>query len=116
VALLATQSLVNAGTPPTFATMTASDTFNISENSFLLVRNSHSAAVTVTVVTPGTLGTGAAYPDVAVVVGAGTGTDNEIPTEAWIPILRDYASSSTGLGTVTTSIQNANIKAAVITL
>jgi hypothetical protein len=116
VALLATQSLVNAGTPPTFATMTASDTFNVSENSFLLVRNTHSAEVTVTVVTPASLGTGAAYPDNAITVAAGSGAGNVVPTEAWIPILRDYASTTTGLGTVTTSIQNANIKAAVITL
>jgi hypothetical protein len=83
---------VLAGTPPTFAAPLASDTVQV--GSTLIVKNGSGASITVTMVTPGNLPTGDAYPDRAYTVTAGA--------EAWIPILSEYRNSA-GVAAVTFS-------------
>lgn len=93
---------VLAGTAPTFATPSASDTVQV--GSTLIVKNGSGASITVTLTTPGTLPTGDAYPDKAYTVTAGA--------EAWIPVLSDYRNSA-GVAAVTfsavTSVTAASI-------
>lgn len=113
MALIATQSLSTAGTPPTFAAANASDTCNVGEHLCLEVRNVSAASINVTLVTPATLGTGDAYPDKVIACGAGTGAGNIVPTEVRIPLGRDYADPSTGLATVTFSAQTGITRAVV---
>jgi hypothetical protein len=81
-----------AGTPPTYATPASSDTVQI--GSTLIVKNGSASAVTVTMVTPGNLPTGDAYPDKAYTVAAGA--------EAWIPVLPEYRNTA-GVAAVTFS-------------
>jgi len=88
------------GAPPTPGAAAAGDTARCDDHCFLLVRNTSASSVNVTVVTPATLPTGDAYPDKVVAVGAGTGAGNVVPTEVWIPLIRDYADPTTGQAAV----------------
>ena len=98
-----TQSVpVLTGTPPTFNTPSASDTAEI--NTILIVKNGSGASINVTLVTPGTLPTGDAYPDRVIAVPAGA--------ERWIPVLPDYAQAG-GTATVNFSA-TASVTAAAI--
>lgn len=83
---------VLAGTPPTFATPAASETAQV--GSTLIVKNASAGSITVTMVTPGNLPTGDAYPDRAYTVAAGA--------EAWIPVLSEYRNTA-GVASVTFS-------------
>ena len=93
---------VLAGTPPTFAAPATSDTVQV--GSTLIVKNASGASITVTLVTPGNLPTGDAYPDRAYTVAAGA--------EAWIPVLPEYRNTA-GVAAVTfsavTSVTAASI-------
>jgi hypothetical protein len=93
---------VLAGTPPTFSAPSASDTVQV--GSTLIVKNGSGASITVTMVTPGNLPTGDAYPDRAYTVTAGA--------ELWIPVLSEYRNSA-GVAAVTfsavTSVTAASI-------
>lgn len=93
---------VLAGTPPTFAAPAASETAQV--GSTLIVKNASAGAITVTMVTPGNLPTGDAYPDKAYTVGVGA--------EAWIPVLSEYRNTA-GVAAVTfsavTSVTAASI-------
>ena len=93
---------VLAGTPPTFAAPSSSDTVQV--GSTLIVKNGSGASITVTMVTPGNLPTGDAYPDKAYTVIAGA--------EAWIPVLSEYRNTA-GVAAVTfsavTSVTAASI-------
>ncbi|QDG65847.1 hypothetical protein NIBR502772_06115 [Pseudarthrobacter sp. NIBRBAC000502772] len=93
---------VLAGTPPTFAAPATSDTVQV--GSTLVVKNASGVSVTVTLVTPGNLPTGDAYPDRAYTVTAGA--------EAWIPVLSEYRNTA-GVAAVTfsavTSVTAASI-------
>lgn len=93
---------VLAGTPPTFTAPAASDTVQV--GSTLVVKNASAAAITVTLVTPGNLPTGDAYPDRAYTVAAGA--------EAWIPVLSEYRNTA-GVAAVTFSA-TASVTAASI--
>jgi hypothetical protein len=93
-----------AGTPPTFAAPSASDTAQIGTT--LIVKNGSGASITVTMTTPGTLGTGDAYPDKAYTVTAGA--------EAWIPVLADYRNTA-GVAAVTFSAVTS-VTAATVSL
>jgi hypothetical protein len=95
---------VIAGTPPTYATPSASDTVQV--GSTLVVRNGSGAGITVTMVTPGTLPTGDAYPDKAYTVAAAG--------EAWIPVLPEYRNTA-GVAAVTFSA-TASVTATSISL
>lgn len=83
---------VLAGTPPTFTAPVTSDTAQV--GSTLIVKNASAGAITVTMVTPGNLPTGDAYPDKAYTVGVGA--------EAWIPVLSEYRNTA-GVAAVTFS-------------
>ncbi len=93
---------VLAGTPPTYAAPATSDTAQV--GSTLIVKNASAGAITVTIVTPGNLPTGDAYPDKAYTVGVGA--------EAWIPVLSEYRNTA-GVAAVTfsavTSVTAASI-------
>jgi len=94
---------VLVGTPPTFAAPSSSDTVQI--GSTLIVKNGSGASITVTMVTPGNLPTGDAYPDKAYTVTAAS--------EAWIPVLPEYRNTA-GVAAVTFSA-TASVTAASIT-
>lgn len=115
MALYNTQSISTAGTPPTFNNVAASDTCSGGQGVCLIVRNTSASSVNVTLVTPGNLATGDAYPDHTVACGAGTGAGNIVPTEVWLPVGADYTDPTTGLVTINYSA-TAGIKAAVVNL
>lgn len=89
MALIATQVLGIAGTPPTFAAAAANDTARVGAHLYLEVKNASGAPITVTLAYPGTLPSGDAIPDKTYSVPATTG-------ERRIPLLREYGDSSIG--------------------
>lgn len=91
------------GTAPTFAAPLSADTAAV--GTVLIVKNASAGAITVTMVTPGTLETGDAYPDKAYSVPAGA--------ERWIPVLKAYLDPATGLAAVTFSA-TASVTAAAV--
>lgn len=93
---------VIAGTPPVYAAPSLSDTVQV--GSTLIVKNGSASPITVTLATPGTLGTGDAYPDKVYTVAAAA--------EAWIPVLKDYRNAA-GVAAVTFSAV-ASVTAAAI--
>lgn len=95
---------VLAGTAPVYATPSSSDTVQV--GSTLVVKNGSGASITVTMVTPGNLPTGDAYPDKAYTVTAAG--------EAWIPVLAEYRNTS-GVAAVTFSA-TASVTATSISL
>lgn len=102
--MISTQTLPSlAGTAPTYAAPATSDTAEI--GTILIVKNASASAVTVTLVTPGTLPTGDAYPDKTYSVPATTG-------ERWIPVLPDYRNAS-GLADITFSAVTSVTAAAI---
>jgi hypothetical protein len=106
MAVLSTQALVNAGTPPTLGAKATSDTAEVGngKNTFLVVRNTDSNAKTVTVVAPGNNSYGSANPDPTFALAAG----NVTPTERWIPLRKEYADPSVaGIGRCTVTVDNA---------
>jgi hypothetical protein len=84
MAALTTQNILDAGTKPTFATATASDTAEIGSghNTFAVYKNTGSATAIV-VVAPGTTDYGQPYPDPSITLPATTG-------EIWIPLRKSY--------------------------
>jgi hypothetical protein len=80
------------GTPPTPGAAAAADTAIPGDKgrpNVLVVGNTSGSPVTVTIVTPGNLVSGVAFPDVQYTVPATTGFQ-------WIPILYEYADPTTG--------------------
>lgn len=98
------QRITISATPPTFAAPAASDTAPI--GSTLIVKNASAGVVTVTLVTPGNLPTGDAYPDKAYTVAAGA--------EAWIPVLELYSPGGLFAGAPVTFSATASVTAAAI--
>lgn len=97
MAVLSVQSLVNAGTAPTFSAPTTSDTARYGNglNTFLVYKNTDSSTHTVTIVVPGNNSYGQPNPDPTYTVAATTG-------QVWIPLRRDYDDgNSTASATVT---------------
>jgi hypothetical protein len=90
---ITTRKIVQAGTAPAFAAPLASDTVEVGTT--LIVKNGSGAGITVTLVTPGNLPTGDAYPDKAYTVGAGA--------EAWIPVTGAYRQPDSNNAAVTFS-------------
>lgn len=95
MAALAVQAVVDAGTKPTFAAISASDTLPIGtgHNTFAVYKNTAATIVTLTVVAPGNTGYGQPLPDPAIVVPITTG-------EVWVPLRKDY-DDGTGYATIT---------------
>lgn len=80
MALIPTQVLdVSTGTAPTFAAAAAGDTAEVDPANTLIVKNGSGGSINVTLVTPGNLGTGDAYPDKVYAVAAAG--------ERWIPLI-----------------------------
>lgn len=103
VALITTFSPAVAGTPPTYGAAAAGDT--VRPGTTLVVKNGSASSITATLVTPGNLRTGDAYPDKQYTVAAGA--------EAWIPVLSDYADPTDGLARVNWSATTSVTRAAV---
>ena len=93
MALLATQTAVQAGLTPSYSAVSSSDTAVPGDNVVLIVRNAGGSADTVTIVTPSTF-SGLAIADQTVTVPATTG-ERIIPLPASL-----YADPTTGLATI----------------
>ena|SRR5687768_2723345 len=103
MAALTTQSLVNAGTAPTFGAASASDTVEVGngKNTFVVYRNSGAAAVEVEVVVPGNTSYGQATPNPTFALADGSVT----PTEVWVPLRREFADAAVaGVGRATITV------------
>lgn len=97
MAALTTQSIVDAGTAPTFSAAAAtSNTAEVGngKNTFYVVKNGSGADVDVTITVPGTTDYGQPTPDPIIVVTAGQ--------ERWIPLRKAYdPADGTGRATIT---------------
>lgn len=82
------QKIVVAGTAPTFAAPTLTDT--VPMGSLLVVKNGSGASITVTIATVGSLPTGDDYPDKAYTIAAGA--------ERWIPVKEEAYRKTDGSG------------------
>jgi len=107
MALIPTQLLdVGTGTAPTFAAAAAGDTAEVDPANTLIVKNGSASAVTVTVVTPGTLTTGDPYPDKAYSVAAGG--------ERWIPLIDAFRDPANNGQAAITYSATASVTRAVV--
>lgn len=106
MALIPNQSVVVAGTAPTFSAAAAGDTCRVGTHLTLIVKNASGSPITVTITPPATLPTGAAYPPKVYTVPATNG-------EQWIPLLDLYADPTTGQATVAYSA-TASVTRAVV--
>jgi hypothetical protein len=106
MALIPTQSVVVAGTAPTFSAAAAGDTANVGLHLILIVKNGSGGSINVTMAYPGTLPTGDAFPAKVFAVAAGA--------ERWIPLLPQYADTTTGQAAITYSA-TASVTRAVVT-
>jgi hypothetical protein len=94
VALLTTQTITRTGLAPSYAAANGGgDTVRVVPGLFLHVKNGHSSAQTVTLVTPGTVD-GLAISDLPVEIGDGD--------EAMIPV-GDVFRATNGLASITYS-------------
>lgn len=107
MALIPTQLLnVATGTAPTFAAAAAGDTAEVDPANTLVVKNASGAGITLTLVTPGTLATGDAYPDKTYTVPAAG--------EVWVPLVDAFRDTSiNGQATVNYSA-TASVTRAVV--
>lgn len=99
MAALTTQNIVFAGTAPTLAAASTSDTAEVGNgaNTFLVYKNTGTQK-TITLVVPGTTAYGSATPDPTVTLPATTG-------EVWIPLRREYADAAVaGVGRCTVTM------------
>lgn len=95
MAALTTNLVVDAGTKPTFAAASTSDTASIGNgaNTFAVYKNAAGSPVTLTIAATGNTSYGVALPPASVVIGATTG-------EVWVP-LRKAFDDGTGHATLT---------------
>jgi hypothetical protein len=107
MAALTTQKIVAAGTVPTLAAASTSDTavVNDGRTNFLWYKNT-GAQKTVTVATPGLLDTGDAHPPKVYTLPATTG-------ELMIPLIKRY-DDGTGRATITLSPDATGVTVAVV--
>jgi hypothetical protein len=99
------QTVKRAGTKPTFAKPTSSDTAPV--GSALIVKNDSAGSIDVTLITEGVLPTGDDYPDKVYTVAAAG--------EVWIPVLREYQPAAGGDAAVTFSATTSVTAACVST-
>ncbi|MFE7797061.1 hypothetical protein [Nocardia sp. NPDC057440] len=99
MAALSTFSLTNAGTAPTFAAATTSDTAQVGNggNVFVVYKNTDASPKTVTVTVAGSTDYGQPNPDPQYTVAATTG-------EVWIPMRKEY---NDGTGRAALTLSNA---------
>lgn len=98
MALLTPQAATPAGPVTTYSAAGASDTLIPVDRGLLLYRTTGTGS-TLTIVVPGNLDYGTAYPDPTVVLGA---TDNRMIPTSW---MAKYADPITQLITITSSSQ-----------
>ncbi len=94
MAALTTQTLVNAGTPPTFAAAATTDYVEVGngQDTFLVYRNTGTQKTITVEMDHVTLETGVAYPDKAYTLTATTG-------ELFIPLRKIYMDTAeAGIG------------------
>lgn len=98
MATLSVQSVVDAGTVPTFATPTTSDAlpYGNGGNTFAVYKNSDASSHTVTVVVPGNNSYGLPNPDPTFTLIPTTG-------QVWIPLRKEY-DNGVGTGTATVTL------------
>src|ERR1044072_2748412 len=106
MALIPTQSVVVAGTAPSFTAAAAGDTCWVGTHLTLIVKNASGAPITVTLTPPTTLPTGASYPAKGYTVPSTNG-------EQWITLLDLYADPTPGQATVPSSA-TASVTRAVV--
>lgn len=94
MALLATQTIVNAGTAPTFGAAATTDTATYAAGLFVVYKNTNANTRTVTISIPGTDSYGDTFTAHVVNLAANTG-------EIWIPLRPIARDSTTGLVTFT---------------
>lgn len=114
MAALTTQSIVYAGTAPTFGAAAASDTADVGTggNTVAIYRNTNAAARTITVTLPST---GTPYTEATTSTVTYALADGSVTaTEAWIPLHKDYAGAD-NRATITTSAQTGVTVAVVRT-
>jgi len=110
MAALTTQNIVDAGTAPSTATPSASDTAEVGngKDTFLVYRNTGATPLIVTIVVPGNTTYGQANPDPQITVPITTG-------EKWIPLRKEYdAGDGTGRATITATGTAAGQTVAVV--
>lgn len=105
---------VATGAAPTFTAATVSDTMAPAPNVFAVYRSVHSSSHTVTVITPGNDAFGVAIPDKAYTLAAGGGAGNIVPSEVWIPLIKEMQDPSTGLVTITVDALATGVSVAVV--
>jgi hypothetical protein len=110
MAKILTQSIAGSGAPPTFGNAATGDTADCGTGLRLELRNSTASVITVTLVTPGVLETGDAYPDKAVPVPAAVAG---VPGEARPPLLPVYRDPADGLCHITYSATTGLTRAVV---
>lgn len=109
MSLRTTQTIVSAGTPPTFTAAAASDSMEVGDRLWAVYRSTHTGTTTVTVLGELALENGDVSPDKVYTLPIGSVTMAEL----WIPLYRSYRDSVTGLATITTSQQTAVTMAVV---
>lgn len=99
MAALTVQTIVDAGTKPTFGAASASDTAPIGNghNIFAVYRNTDSSSKTVGIAFTGVTNYGQPLPQPSLTLAGTTG-------ELWIPLRKDYDNGA-GTCTLTTSAQ-----------
>jgi hypothetical protein len=105
---------VSTGAAPTFAAATVSDTMAPAPNVFAVYRSVHSASHTVTVVTPGTDAFGVAHEDKAYTLAAGGGAGNIVPSEIWIPLIKEMQDPTTRVVTILVDSSATGVTLAVV--
>ena len=103
MAILATQFLVNVGTPPTLGAAAVSDTAEVGNghNTFAVYRNTDANVKTVTIDPVGNTEYGFALPNATFTLAAG----NVTPTERWIPLRKSYQDDAgAGVGRTTLAV------------
>ena len=103
MAALTTQDIVAAGTKPTFAAASTSDTAEVGNgvNTFAVYKNTDASTEAITVVVPNNTTYGQPNPDVTLTIGASTG-------ELWIPLRKEYEDSAVaGVGRCTITMASA---------
>jgi hypothetical protein len=104
MAALTTQTLVNAGTPPTFAPAEVTDYVEVGngQDTFAVYKNTNVATRTITVeMDHSTLETGVVYPSKVYTIAADTG-------ETWIPLRKIYIDTAeAGIGRAVLNVSDS---------
>lgn len=104
---IGTQTIVSAGTKPTFSNAAAGDTAQCGDDYFLVAKNTTGSSVTLTFVVPGNNNYDQPNPDPVWTIAATTG-------EVWIPLYDAYKDPSDGVIHMTWSATGAGITRAVV--